>query len=81
MSAVPPKLVPVKVADLRLDATYVAPSGRMCRLAPPPKKGEGWASGTSYLFDYVTGPGRGLLDADGFRLTRENIGLLREVRR
>lgn len=81
MSAVPPKLVPVKVADLRLDATYVAPSGRLCRLAPPPKSGGGCTFGDTYLFDYVPAQGRGLVDADSFRLTRANIGLLREVRR
>lgn len=80
MSTVPPKLMPVKVAELRLDAVYVSPSGRLCRLAPQPKHGPG-STGASYLFDYLPAPGRGLLDADSFRLTRQNVGLLREVRR
>lgn len=80
MSSVPPKLVPVKVADLRLDATYVAPSGRLCRLAPPPKSGPG-SNGLTYLFDYLPTPGRSSVESDSFRLTRANIEVLREVRR
>lgn len=79
MSAVPPKLVPVKPADLRLDAVYVSPSGRLCRLAPPPKHGPG-STGASFLFDYLAAPGRDLL-GDSFRLARANVGILREVRR
>lgn len=80
MTLARPTLVPVKVADLRLDATYVTPSGRLCRLALPPKSGPG-SNGLSFLFDYLPAAGsQALVEPDGFRLSRENVPLLRQVR-
>lgn len=86
-----PRLVPVSVAELRLGATYVAPSGRLCRLAPPGRT-EPAFDGRSFVFEYLDAPPqpprgfaraakRGAWERESFSLARTNVGVLREVRR
>ena len=92
MMVVAPKLMPVSVAELRLGATYVAPSGRLCRLAPPGRT-EPASDGRTFVFEYLDAPpqaargfavGRhpsGAWERESFCLARTNVRVLREVRR
>jgi hypothetical protein len=92
MMVVAPKLMPVQVAELRLGATYVAPSGRLCRLAPPGRT-EPASDGRTFVFEYLDAPPqpprgfargankRGAWERESFSLARTNVGVLREVRR
>ena len=75
-----PRLAPVSVGQLRLGALYVAPSGRLCRLAPP-HRGEPRSDGTTYLFEYVDVARGYSLERETFGLSRSNVDVLREVRR
>lgn len=87
---VQPKLMPVSTAELRLGATYVAPSGRLCRLAPPHRRGGAVSDGETFVFEYLDAHSGGTaaarqqgaaLERDNFILARTNVGVLREVRR
>lgn len=68
---------PLQATDLRIGATYIAPSGRLCRLAQSPRSGPG-SDGLSFAFDYVVqwGPHEGK-PRDGFRMSSANVRLLR----
>lgn len=74
----------VTVATLNLNATYLTPTGRLCKLLPQAKHGPG-AAGDSFAFHYLDLSGRQRSvepsERDGFRLAAANIGLLREVMR
>lgn len=65
-----PRRVPVTIGTLRRRATYRAPSGRLCRLAPPDV--EGAADGRAFRFEYLD-------ESGGFYLTLANIGLLSQL--
>lgn len=77
-----PRLAPVSVGSLRLGALYVAPSGRLCRLAPP-YRGEPRSDGSTYLFEYLDGHRGGHHggERESFGLSHRNVDVLREVRR
>ena len=72
----------VSLATLRQGRAYRAPSGRLCALLPAPARGPG-SGGTWFAFAYLDStwvpPLHRLVQADAFRLSAENVALLREV--
>lgn len=68
---------PTSVADLRMGTLYVAPSGRLCRMAVAPRRA---IRGDCYGFDYVDPPPNDPGGVDGFWLSGPNVRLLRLLR-
>jgi hypothetical protein len=66
------KKTALRVTDLRTDAVYYSPRGRMCKLLPTPKLGIG-SGGDMFCFVYI---GSQVKD-DCFWLTAANVRLMR----
>ena len=80
----PPAGRAVTLATLRQGCVYRAPSGRLCTLLPVPARGPG-SGGTWFAFAYLDSTWvpplhRLVLQPDAFRLSAQNVPLLREVR-
>lgn len=70
----------LKPADLSVDAVYVTPSGRLCRLKPRARKGNDPlpVDTASFGFEYLDGAGR-YTEAESFSLTPPNVRFLRKA--
>ena len=61
---------PLRTSDLRTDAVYYRPRGRMCKLMPAPLSGI-CSNGEQFHFEYVGAKG------EGFWLAAGNVGIMR----
>jgi hypothetical protein len=65
----------VSLSTLTVDAMYVTPTGRLCRLASAARRGL-YAGGDQFYFEYLDGA-QITPTPDGFPLTAGNVRILR----